>query len=82
MAHTGIAEIFMQAAASRAPPLAFHLPGDPVRLRRIVGGILLEPMAANLDTWFAQLDRFADLPLMEKGRQQQPPMLEVEDLFA
>ena len=63
-------------------PLAFHLPGDGVRLRRIVGGILLEPMAANLDTWFAQLDRFADLRSMEKGQQQQLPMLEVEDLFA
>ena len=38
-------------------------------------------MAANLDTWFAHLDRFADVPLMEKGRQQSP-MLEAEDLFA
>jgi antitoxin VapB len=35
-------------------------------------------MSADLDAWFAELDRFADTPFMEDGRQQ-PPMPEDED---
>jgi antitoxin VapB len=54
-------------------PLAFRLPGDRVRVRRVASGILLEPMITNIDAWFAALDRFADVPFMEGGRQQ-PPM--------
>jgi virulence-associated protein VagC len=46
-------------------PLAFRLPGDRVRVRRVEGGILLEPIVTDLDTWFAELDRFADVPFME-----------------
>jgi antitoxin VapB len=52
-----------------------------VRVRRVEGGILLEPMVTDIDTWFAELDRFADVPFMEEGRRQ-PPMPEPEDLFA
>ena len=44
-------------------------------------GILLEPMMTDIDAWFAELDRFADVPFMEEGRQQ-PPMPVAEDLFA
>ena len=35
----------------------------------------------DIDAWFAELDRFADVLFMEEGRQQ-PPMPVVEDLFA
>jgi antitoxin VapB len=52
-----------------------------VRVRRVEGGILLEPMVTDLDTWFAELDRFAEVPFMEEGRRQ-PPMPEPKDLFA
>jgi antitoxin VapB len=38
-------------------------------------------MVTDLDTWFAELDRFADVPFMEEGRLQ-PPMPEPKDLFA
>jgi antitoxin VapB len=62
-------------------PLAFRLPGDRVRVRRVASGILLEPMVTDIDAWFAALDRFADVPFMEGGRQQ-PPMPATEDLFA
>lgn len=37
-------------------------------------------MVTDLNTWFAELDRFADVPFMEDGRNQ-PPMPETEDLF-
>jgi antitoxin VapB len=60
-------------------PLAFRLPGDCVRVRRVVGGILLEPIATDLDAWFRELDRYADVPFMDEGRRQ-PPMPEAEDL--
>ncbi|MGH7088585.1 MAG: antitoxin [Stellaceae bacterium] len=62
-------------------PLAFRLPGDRVRVRRVEGGILLEPIAMDLDAWFAELDRFADVPFMEEGREQ-PPMPAPKDPFA
>ncbi len=62
-------------------PLAFRLPGDRVRLRRVAGGIMLEPILADLGTWFAELDRFAEVPFMEDGRRQ-PPMPDAQDPFA
>ena len=82
MADAGIARIFMHGRSQAVRlPLPFRLPGDRVRVRRVEGGILLEPMVTDLDTWFAELDRFADVPFMEEGRRQ-PPMPEPKDLFA
>jgi len=34
----------------------------------------------DLDSWFAEMDRFAEIPFMENGRLQ-PPMPEPKDLF-
>jgi antitoxin VapB len=79
---TGIAKLFMHGRSQAVRlPLAFRLPGDRVRVRRVKEGILLEPMAADIDTWFAELDRFADIPFMEEGRQQ-PPMPPAKDGFS
>jgi antitoxin VapB len=38
-------------------------------------------MVTDIDAWFAELDRFADVPFMEDGRRQSP-MPEAEDPFA
>ena len=82
MSEGGIAKIFMHGRSQAVRlPLAFRLPGDRVRVRRVAGGILLEPITTDIDAWFAELDRFADVPFMESGRGQ-PPMPEAEDLFA
>jgi hypothetical protein len=35
---------------------------------------------ANLDAWFAALDRLSDIPFMEDGREQ-PPMPEDKDFI-
>ena len=43
-------------------------------------GILLEPIVTDIDAWFAELDRFVEVPFMEEGRRQ-PPMPETEDRF-
>jgi antitoxin VapB len=81
MGKTGIAKLFKHGRSQAVRlPLAFRLPGDRVRVRRVSGGILLEPIATDLDAWFAELDRFVEVPLMEKGRRQ-PPMPQAEDRF-
>jgi antitoxin VapB len=82
MSDAGIAKIFMHGRSQAVRlPLAFRLPGDRVRVRRVNGGILLEPIVTDIDTWFAELDRFANVPFMEDGRRQ-PPMAEAEDPIA
>ena len=81
MSETGVARIFKHGRSQAVRlPLAFRLPGDRVRVRRVEGGILLDPIVTDLDAWFAELDRFAELPFMEEGRRQ-PPMPEAEDPF-
>ena len=78
---TGIAKIFMHGRSQAVRlPLAYRLPGDRVRVRRVGNGILLEPMVTDIDAWFAESDRFAGVPFMEEGRRQ-PPMPGPEDLF-
>jgi antitoxin VapB len=81
MSEAGIARIFNHGRSQAVRlPLAFRLPGDRARVRRVQGGILLEPIVMDLDTWFRELDRFADVPFLEDGRRQ-PPIPEAEDLF-
>ena len=81
MSDMGIAKIFKHGRSQAVRlPLAFRLPGDRVRVRRVDGGILLEPIVTDLDAWFVELDRFAEVPFMEEGRRQ-PPMPEAEDRF-
>jgi antitoxin VapB len=81
MSDTGIAKIFMHGRSQAVRlPLKFRLPGDRVRVRRMQRGILLEPMFTDIDEWFAELDRFADVPFMEEGRRQ-PPMPAAKKLF-
>jgi antitoxin VapB len=81
MSKTGIAKIFLHGRSQAVRlPLAFRLPGDRVRVRRTAEGILLEPMTANLDAWFADLERLADPQFMADGRRQ-PPIPAPEDLL-
>ena len=80
MAKTSIAKIFKHGRSQAVRlPLAFRLPGDRARVRRVATGILLEPMTTDLRTWFTEIDRFADIPFMEDGRRQ-PPMPPAKDL--
>lgn len=82
MSETGVAKIFMHGRSQAVRlPMAFRLPGDRVRVRRTESGILLEPIVTDVESWFAELDRFASVPFMEEGRCQ-PPMPKPKDLFA
>ena len=81
MSETGIAKLFKHGRSQAVRlPLAFRLPGDRVRVRRVGDGILLEPIVTDIDAWFTELDRFVEVPFMEEGRRQ-PPMPETEDRF-
>ena len=82
MSQTAVAKIFMHGRSQAVRlPRAFRLPGDRVRVRRVEGGgILLEPLEVDVKAWFADLDRFADVPFMEEGRNQ-PPMPKSDELF-
>ena len=81
MAETGVAKVFMHGRSQAVRlPLAFRLPGDRVRVRRVRDGILLEPIVTDLDAWFGELDRFKDVPFMEGGRDQ-PPMPNERERF-
>jgi antitoxin VapB len=50
------------------------------RARDRVRGILLETIVTDFDAWFADLDRFIDVPFMEEGRNQ-PPLPDAQDPF-
>ncbi|MGH3504499.1 MAG: antitoxin [Nocardioidaceae bacterium] len=81
MRDTAVARLFKHGRSQAVRlPKDFRLPGDRVRVRRVETGVLLEPLSTDVDAWFAELDRFADVPFMEDGRQQ-PPTPEGEDVF-
>jgi virulence-associated protein VagC len=68
MSDIGVAKIFVHGRSQAVRlPLAFWLSGDRVRVRRVGRGILLEPMVTDLESWFAELDRFADVPSWRKA---------------
>jgi len=54
-------------------PKEFRLPGDRVRVSRVQGGVLLEPIESDVDQWFKRLDAFGPEPFMPDGREQPPP---------
>ena len=77
----GIAKLFKHGRSQAVRlPLAFRLPGNQVRVSRQGKGVLLEPIATDPDAWFADLDRFTDIPFMEDGRNQ-PAMPAAKKIF-
>lgn len=81
MADTAIARLFTHGRSQAVRlPKDFRLPGDRVRVRHLGEGVLLEPIASDVEAWFAELDRFADVPLFEDGRNQ-PPTPRDEGIF-
>lgn len=81
MTDTAIARLFTHGRSQAVRlPKEFRLPGDRVRVRHVGNGVLLEPIASDVDAWFAELDRFAEVPLFEEGRNQ-PVMPTGEDIF-
>ena len=69
-----IAKLFQNGRSQAVRlPREFRFAGDRVRIRKVAGGVLLEPMSSDTAKWFAELDRFAAEPFMAgkaTGRRQ------------
>jgi antitoxin VapB len=53
---TGVGRLFMHGRSQAVRlPLRFRLPGDRVRIRRVEGGILLEPIVTDNVSEFARV---------------------------
>ena len=51
-------------------PQEFRFEGDRVRVRRLAGGVFLEPVISDTARWFTEMDRFKAGPFLGKGRKQ------------
>jgi antitoxin VapB len=60
-------------------PQEFRFEGDRVRIRRVAGGVLLEPIITDVRQWFAEMDRFNSEPFMAEGRNQ--PVTPKREIF-
>jgi antitoxin VapB len=66
-----IAKIFRNGRSQAVRlPREFRFDGTQVRVRRVAGGVLLEPLDFDTKAWFAELDRFNTEPFMPEGRRQ------------
>lgn len=75
MTEAKTAKLFMHGRSQAVRlPKEFRLPGKEVRVRRVGRAVLLEPIEADVDAWFATLDQYLDEPFLPEGRPEQPPM--------
>jgi antitoxin VapB len=66
-----IAKIFRNGRSQAVRlPREFRFDGTEVRVRRVPGGVLLEPLEFDTEAWFAKLDSFNSEPFMPEGRKQ------------
>ncbi len=73
MATTGIAKLFRNGRSQAVRlPREFRFAGDRVRVRKVAGGVLLEPYAADPAEWFDEIDLWGCKPLLSGGRKQPP----------
>ena len=69
MSGTGIAKLFRNGRSQAVRlPREFRFKGDRVRVRRVAGGVLLQPLIADPRQWFTELDRLSAEPFMPKGK--------------
>ena len=56
-------------------PKEFRFEGDRVRVRKVEGGVLLEPVIPDVSKWFAELDRLrAGAAFPARAKQKKPPI--------
>jgi len=78
---SAVAKVFMSGRSQAVRlPKEFRLPGKEVRIRRVEGGLLLEPIKELKDV-FKELDRYNELYGPFEFHGDQPPMPPEEDLF-
>jgi antitoxin VapB len=78
MPETANAKLFMHGRSQAVRlPKAFRLPGKEVRVRRLGRGVLLEPLAVDVEdvrAIFAEIDRLGGRDFLPEGRPPQPPL--------
>ena len=81
MAKTKIAKLFRNGRSQAVRlPKEFRFEGDRVRIRKVAGGVLLQPFISDPAKWLAELRRFDAEPLFPKGRKQpKPPVRRIFD---
>jgi antitoxin VapB len=71
MPGTGIAKLFRNGRSQAVRlPREFRFEGSQVRVRRLPEGVLLEPLIADTEEWFAEIDRVRQGPFFSTGRNQ------------
>jgi len=71
MARKGVARVFRNGRSQAVRlPREFRFEGDRVSVRRVAGGVLLEPIITDVHRWFTELDRLNVETFMKKGRRQ------------
>lgn len=71
MRDTAIAKIFRNGRSQAVRlPREFRFAGDAVRVRRVAGGVLLEPLISDPNEWFEALDRRRREAFLKTGRKQ------------
>lgn len=71
MRKTGVAKLFRNGRSQAVRlPKEFRFEGDRVRVRRVPGGVLLQPIVADASEWFAAMDKIGGDSLFKAGRKQ------------
>jgi len=71
MPETAIAKLFLNGRSQAVRlPREFRFEGGQVRVRRVPGGVLLEPMICDPVEWFAELDRLRGRLSFRSARNQ------------
>lgn len=81
MRDTSVAKLFRNGRSQAVRlPKEFRFEGDRVRIRRVPGGVLLQPMTTDVRRWFAEIDHLMSPgTFMPKGRRQ--PRTPKKDVF-
>ena len=71
MSQTGIARVFRHGRSQAVRlPREFRVQGDRVRVRRVEGGILLEPLVSDVQEWYDGIDCAGGGVFIAEGREQ------------
>jgi antitoxin VapB len=82
MAETGIAKLFRNGRSQAVRlPREFRFEGSQVRVRRMAEGVLLEPLIADAEEWFAALDRVRETQFLTKDEERNQPLTPRREIF-
>jgi antitoxin VapB len=66
-----LAKLFLNGRSQAVRlPREFRFSGEQVRIRRVEGGVLLEPVISDPREWFATMDRLNEGFMSPKDRNQ------------